>query len=74
MWSFTHWRHRIKLDEVARVLGLASSKENGMDGGKVYELFLAGRHQEIADYCLRDVAVTRAIYRRMNFFEENEQT
>jgi hypothetical protein len=73
MWEFCHWKHRIKLDDVAKILGLGSSKQNGIEGSSVYDLFLAGRHQEVADYCLRDVTLTRLIYHRMNFFDEAEQ-
>ncbi|MCI0659789.1 MAG: hypothetical protein L0220_01815, partial [Acidobacteria bacterium] len=39
----------------------------GIDGSRVYELFLAGEHLTIRNYCLRDVALTRRIYKRMNF-------
>jgi 3'-5' exonuclease len=67
MWEFCHWRHRISLDELAKILGLRSPKQGGMNGGRVYDLFLEGRHEEIADYCLDDVEVTRAIYRRLTF-------
>ncbi len=69
MWEFCHWRHRISLDDLAKILGLNSSKQNGINGGKVYDLFLAGCHEEIADYCMRDVELTRAAYRRLNFIE-----
>ncbi|HEX8145284.1 MAG TPA: ribonuclease H-like domain-containing protein [Pyrinomonadaceae bacterium] len=72
MWEFCHWRHRIKLDDVAKVLGLESSKKNGIDGSTVYDLFLAGRHQEIADYCIRDVELVRKIYRRLNYLDGPE--
>jgi predicted 3'-5' exonuclease similar to PolB exonuclease domain len=72
MWEFTHWRHRFSLDELANILGLESSKRNGIDGGAVYDLFISGRHQEIADYNMRDVEVTRAIYRRLNFLDDLE--
>lgn len=67
MWAFTHWRHRIKLDDLARILGLESPKQDGMDGSHVYDLFIEGRHQEIADYVMRDCECTRAIYRRLIF-------
>jgi hypothetical protein len=73
MWSFTHWRYRIKLDELAKVLGLESPKQNGMSGDKVYDLFLERRHQEICDYVMRDCTCTRAIYYRLNFLEEADQ-
>jgi hypothetical protein len=63
-WSFNS---RISLDKLARVLNLPSSKEQGVDGNQVYELYLAGDYRAIHDYCLRDVALTRRIYKRMNF-------
>ena len=69
MWEFCHWRHRISLDDVAKILGLESSK-NGMCGGEVYDFYLAGRHEEIADYCLKDVELTRAVYRRLRFIDD----
>lgn len=72
MWEFNHWRHRTKLDVLAKVLGLESSKQDGIDGSTVYDLFIHGRHQEIADYCMRDVELTRAIYHRLNFLDPNE--
>jgi hypothetical protein len=72
MWAFTHWRHRIKLDELARVLGLESPKRDGVDGSRVYDLFTEGRHEEIADYVMRDCECTRAIYRRLNFLDRAE--
>jgi DNA polymerase elongation subunit (family B) len=65
-WSF---KGRVSLDRLARALGLESSKEQGIDGSRVYDYFCAGCHEEIADYCMRDVELVRAIYRRMNFEE-----
>lgn len=67
MWAFTHWRHRISLDDLAKVLSLESPKQDGTDGSRVYDLFVAGRHQEITDYVMRDCECTRAIYRRLIF-------
>jgi len=69
MWAFQYWRHRISLDEVAQVLEIESSKRDGIDGSRVYDLFLEGRDDEIASYCLNDVILTRSIYYRMNFIE-----
>lgn len=40
------------------------------NGANVYDHFIAGRHEEIAAYCGRDVALVRAIYYRMNFLKE----
>jgi hypothetical protein len=65
-WSF---KGRISLDRLAKALGLESSKGQGIDGSRIYDYFCAGCHEEIADYCMRDVELVRAIYRRMNFEE-----
>lgn len=69
MWEFCHWRHRISLDDLAKILRLKSSKQDGINGGQVYDLFLAGRHEEISEYCMKDVELTRTIYQRLNFTE-----
>ncbi len=59
------------LDMLAKILGYESSKQ-GIDGSQVYDFWLSGRHQEIYDYCKRDVELTRKIYRRLNFLPEAE--
>lgn len=55
------------LHKLALALGLESSKSAGIDGSQVYDFFLAGKTEEICDYCKRDVEVTRKIYKRINF-------
>ncbi|HVG33122.1 MAG TPA: ribonuclease H-like domain-containing protein [Pyrinomonadaceae bacterium] len=64
-WAF----NRISLHDLAVALSLRSSKQNGLDGSRVYDYFMHNRHVEIADYCLRDVMLTREIYYRMQFQE-----
>lgn len=54
--------HRLSL-----AMGLASPKEEGIDGSKVYDYFLAGKGEEIIEYCKRDVEATRKVYKRMIF-------
>jgi DNA polymerase elongation subunit (family B) len=70
-WSQWSWKGRVSLDRLAKALGLESSKGEGIDGSRVYDYFCAGCHEEIADYCMRDVELVRQIYLRMNF-EEGE--
>lgn len=72
MWEFTHWRYGISLDNLAKAFALESSKQDGIEGGCVYDYFLDNRHQEIADYCLRDVDLTRLIYYRMKFLDYSQ--
>lgn len=69
-WNKWSPRKSVSLDRLARVLGLESSKGRGIDGGRVYEKFCEGCHQEIADYCMRDVELVRKIYYRMSFAVE----
>jgi 3'-5' exonuclease len=66
-WEKWHFSSRISLGDLAAALNLPSSKENGLDGSKVYDYFCAGRHVEIADYCMKDVTLSREIYYRMCF-------
>jgi 3'-5' exonuclease len=66
-WELWAWRPGIKLGELAEVLQLKIAKVEGMDGNFIYDSFCAGCHQEIADYCLRDVELTREIYYRLTF-------
>jgi DNA polymerase elongation subunit (family B) len=55
---------RISLDRLCKVLGVKTSKGD-MDGSKVYETYLAGDLQKIADYCGEDVRATRECYLRL---------
>jgi DNA polymerase elongation subunit (family B) len=66
-WELWAWRPGIKLEELAEVLRLGMTKTEGMDGSCIYDRFREGRHQEIADYCMRDVELTREIYYRLTF-------
>lgn len=70
-WERWSYGSKISLEKLAMVLGLPSSKEQGIDGSRVHELFAAGQHQAIRDYCLRDVELTRTIYKRMVFDHPN---
>lgn len=66
-WELWAWRPGIKLEELADVLQLGMAKFEGMDGSCIYDRFRDGCHQEIADYCMRDVELTREIYYRLTF-------
>ncbi len=68
-WERWGYGSKISLDRLAHVLSLQSSKSDGVDGSRISDLFAAGEHEAIYDYCLRDVELTRLIYRRMTFAE-----
>ena len=55
------------LHKLSIALGIASPKEEGIDGSKVYDYYLAGKGDEIIKYCKRDVDATRKVYNKMTF-------
>lgn len=59
---------RISLKNLCAALDIPV-KSDGLDGSKVYDYWLEGRHEEIADYCKEDVAATRECYKRLTFQE-----
>lgn len=67
MWEWSCWRHRISLDELATSLNIESPKQGDINGSKIYDYFLGGRHSDIALYCMKDVESTREVYYRLNF-------
>jgi|TARA_B100000315_G_scaffold244092_1_gene268206 hypothetical protein len=67
MHEWSRWgREFIKLDLLAKSLKIPSPKTD-LDGSKVFGAFRAGRHEEIYEYCKRDVDTVRAVYRRLTF-------
>ena len=66
--TMTRWagtKERIKLDKLARALGVGAKGD--LDGSKVWDYVNEGRIAEVASYCKEDVAMTRAVHRRMTF-------
>ena len=67
MHEWSKWgREHVRLDLLARALGIASSKEC-LDGSKVYPYYRAGKLAEICEYCKCDVDTVRQVYRRLTF-------
>ena len=67
LWNMERGRAQ-KLDTLAKVLGLPTSKDT-MDGSMVWKYYQEGRIQEISDYCMKDVELTRNVYSKMTFEE-----
>jgi len=51
-------RRRFNLDMWCRTFGIRSPKEDGITGYEVKDLFKAGRHLDIARYCVGDLRAT----------------
>lgn len=76
MREWAHWNPQavhISLAHLAEILQVGIGKTEGMDGSRVYDELLAGHDELIAEYCLRDVELTQAIYYRMNFLDNLDQ-
>ncbi len=54
---------RFNFDFYCKAFGIPSPKGGGITGQEVPEFFAAGRHREIASYCLRDVWATWELYK-----------
>ena len=61
--------NRIKLDKLCKALNVPTPKGE-LDGSKVWDYVNAGRIEEVAAYCKKDVEATRQVYKRMTFATE----
>lgn len=65
MWKFGDYKHYTSLDLLAHIFGIESSKI-GIDGSQVGEVYYQEKNlDKIADYCMRDVAVTAQLYLKL---------
>lgn len=65
LWNFDSSKSQ-KLDTMAKILGLPTSKDD-MDGSMVWDYFQEGKIDEICKYCMKDVELTRKVYKKMEF-------
>ncbi len=64
--TMTAWagqRGFVGLDTLAKYLGLEG--KSGVDGSMVAGMWAEGKHNEIAEYCMDDVRLTKAIHEQM---------
>lgn len=66
LWKFGDYKHYTRLELLASVFGIPSSKDN-LDGSQVNSTFhLENDLEKIKKYCLKDVEVTARVYLAMN--------
>jgi 3'-5' exonuclease len=53
---------KFNLDLACKAFGVETSKSEGVDGRSVETWYRAGRHRDIATYCLEDVRATAELY------------
>ena len=63
--SFNGRQFKFNLDLACKAFGVETSKSEGIDGRSVETWYRAGRHREIADYCLEDVRATAELYEKL---------
>jgi hypothetical protein len=63
LWAGPDYRAYCSLDKIAQFLGIPG--KNGVDGSMIYDLWLAGEHEKIQEYCKSDVEITRSIYQKI---------
>lgn len=70
LWKFGDYKHYTRLELLASIFGIPSSKDD-LDGSQVNTTFhLEKDIEKIKKYCLKDVEVTARIYLAMNPQEE----
>lgn len=66
LWKFGDYKHYTRLELLASVFGIPSSKDD-LDGSQVNSTFhLENDLEKIKKYCLKDVEVTARVYLAMN--------
>ena len=68
MTKWAGYGNRISLDNLCKALGVETPKGE-ITGANVYDYWLKGEYETIADYCMKDVEATRQVYKRMTFLE-----
>lgn len=56
---------KFNLDLACKTFGVETSKSEGVDGRSVETWYRAGRHRELAEYCLEDVRATAQLYEKI---------
>src|SRR5205814_2134808 len=57
---------KFNLDLACKTFGVETSKSEGVDGRSVETWYRAGRHRELAEYCLEDVRATAQLYEKLS--------
>ncbi len=74
MHEWTGWgRHGTSLHALSVAFGLPTSKDD-IDGSQVAGYYADGRLPEIAEYCKKDVELTRQVYKKLTFDDTIPET
>lgn len=65
LWAGVRYDDKTKLTEIAEFLGIGNLNE-GTDGSDIYDLYKAGKFDEIETKCLNDVIMCKEVYERIS--------
>ncbi|MCS6873315.1 MAG: ribonuclease H-like domain-containing protein [Pyrinomonadaceae bacterium] len=68
-WKMGVYGRNVSLEDLAFGFGVDCQKDAEVDGSKIYDLYLQDKHEEIREYCLKDIRCIREVYYRMNYLE-----
>jgi DNA polymerase elongation subunit (family B) len=71
-WQMGKYYEKVGLEELALAFGLACPKNGPVNGENLLAAFANGKHEEIREYCLKDVHCTRELYYRMTYQDTPE--
>jgi len=66
-WQMGKYYEKVGLEELALAFGLDCPKKGAVNGSNLLEAYQSGMHEEIREYCLRDVLCVRELYYKMTF-------
>ncbi|MGC2238220.1 MAG: 3'-5' exonuclease [Pyrinomonadaceae bacterium] len=66
-WQMGKYYEKISLEELALAFGLDCPKKGAVNGKNLLEAYSEGKHEEIREYCLKDVLCARGLYYKMTF-------
>ena len=66
-WQMGKFYEKVGLEELALAFELDCPKNGAVNGSNLCEAFLDGRHEEIREYCLKDVLCVRELFYKMTF-------
>jgi hypothetical protein len=71
-WQMGKYYEKVGLEELALAFGLACPKNGAVNGENLLAAYFEGKHEEIREYCLKDVHCTRELYYRMTYQDTPE--
>jgi hypothetical protein len=66
-WQMGKYYEKIGLEELALAFGLDCPKKGNVNGTNLLAAYSDGKHEEIREYCLKDVLCVRELYYKMTY-------